>query len=87
MSGSSIPQEIRPDSHSKAPGAWLPEDDWSVLAGRVIEIHEAGRVIDKGTVETTTADGRILWLAFDGANPRRLWEKTPGRHAKIMAQS
>ncbi|WP_427118124.1 hypothetical protein [Pseudarthrobacter scleromae] len=72
-------------SHPSALSAWLPEDDWSVLAGSVVEIHEAGRVIDRGRVEATTADGGILWLAFDGAASRRLWENVSGRYVRIVA--
>ncbi|WP_427118329.1 hypothetical protein [Pseudarthrobacter scleromae] len=76
---------MRPNNHSKAPDDWPARDDWSALPGRVVELHEAGRVVDRGTVETSTSDGRILWLAFDGANPRRLWENIPGRHVRIVA--
>jgi len=63
---------------------WQPVDDWTGLKGRVIEVHEQGQIIDRGAVDSVTADGLILWLAFDGALPRRLVEKLPGRYVRVL---
>jgi hypothetical protein len=63
---------------------WQPEDDWSLLVGRQIEIHEQGKVLDWGRVENVTMDGNILWLEMDGPRCRRLIEKSPVRHVKAL---
>jgi hypothetical protein len=63
---------------------WQPPDDWSLLDGLHVEIHERGRIIDRGRVEVTTEDGRTLWLALDGVSPRRLVEKLPGTYIRII---
>lgn len=76
------PQTNTGPSHRPVP--WTVVDDWTRLAGEKIEIHEGGKLLDRGYVETTTGDGQILWLAQDGAIPRRIWERTPGRYARIM---
>ncbi|MDR6417704.1 hypothetical protein [Pseudarthrobacter sulfonivorans] len=54
-------------------------EDWTLLDGRDIEICEQGQVTDRGRVDAITKDGTILWLAQDGARPRRLIEQIPGR--------
>lgn len=56
---------------------WLPEDDWTVLVGRWVEIHDRGRLADRGLVDCVTSDGTILWLHQDGATPRRIIERGP----------
>ncbi|MGO4246061.1 hypothetical protein AB4Y87_02520 [Paenarthrobacter sp. RAF54_2] len=70
--------------HSEAAVFWQPVDDWTDLKGEKIEVHERGRVIDKGTVDAVTANGLVLWLAFDGPFPRRLVEKLHGRYVRVL---
>lgn len=59
----------------------------SVLVGLVVEILEDGSIIDRGRVDATTADGAIIWLAQEGAIPRRLWEMFPPRTIKVEPSS
>jgi hypothetical protein len=71
---------------SQLPDSWTGVPDWTRLAGEKIEIHDGGKLVDRGYVETTTGDGQILWLAQDGADPRRIWERRPGRYARIVPE-
>ena len=62
---------------------WQPADDWVLLEGLSVDIHENGKLIDHGRVEAVTEDGCILWLAQEGIHPRRLVEKLPGIKLRI----
>lgn len=66
------------------PTFWQPEEEWIRVVGQRIEIHEKGQIIDAGQVEDVTGDGTVLWLKMEGATHRRLVEKYPGRHVKIL---
>jgi hypothetical protein len=57
-----------------------------MLEGRDVEIFCRDRMVDKSTVESVTADGRILWLTLDGATSRRLIEKLPGTYVRHRAR-
>lgn len=72
--------------HARAGGIviWQPEDDWTLLVGQHIQIHEHGRILDEGRVENVTKDGHVLWLEMDGPQSRRLVEKTPVSHVKVL---
>lgn len=61
---------------------WQPVDDWTLLQGRDVEIHDHEGIVDQGLVEAVTADGTILWLCQDGAHTRRIIQKTPGTHIR-----
>lgn len=37
-----------------------------------------GEEVRRGIVDAVTPDDQILWLAGDGAEPRRLFERTDG---------
>lgn len=67
------------------PSSWHPIDNWNMLEGRDVEIYCRDRIVDRGTVESVTADGRILWLSLDGATSRRLIEKLPGTYVRHSA--
>ena len=56
---------------------WKPQDDWTLLVGRHIAIHEYGKVLDSGRVLNLTKDGNILWLEMGGPRCGRLVEKNP----------
>ncbi|WP_083266736.1 hypothetical protein [Arthrobacter sp. U41] len=64
---------------------WQPADEWVLLEGLSVDIHENGKLIDHGRVEAVTEDGCILWLAQEGIRPRRLVEKLPGTELRIIA--
>jgi hypothetical protein len=63
---------------------WQPEDDWTLLVGLRIEVHEQGRILDGGRVEDVTTDGHVLWLEMDGPSCRRIIEKSPVRHVRVL---
>lgn len=75
------------EAHEALPSFWPTADDWTTLVGLNVEIHERGRVVDRGRVEATTADGRILWLAQEGPSTRRLWEAVPERYVRITTHA
>lgn len=61
-----------------------PADDLAVpLIGRDIEIHDHAQIIDSGHVEDATKDGRVLWLAMEGVQPRRLIELKSEWHISL----
>jgi hypothetical protein len=68
----------------REPAASQPDDDWTLLVGQQIEIHEQGRIIDTGRVEDVTRDGCILWLQMEGSRCRRLIQKSTGTCLKIL---
>jgi hypothetical protein len=70
-----------------APGTWQPEDDWTLLVGQKIEIHEQGKILDCGRVEDVTKDGYVLWLEMDGPTCRRIIEKSPVRLVKVLCEA
>ncbi|BCW44693.1 hypothetical protein [Arthrobacter sp. StoSoilB5] len=51
---------------------------WQSLVGRHVLIVRNGAVVRSGTVDDVTVDDEALWLARDGAEPRRLIEKIDG---------
>jgi hypothetical protein len=62
---------------------WQPAEDWTLLQGRDVEIHDRKGMVDNGRVDAVTVDGNILWLLQDGAYPRRIIHKTPGTHVRL----
>jgi hypothetical protein len=70
-----------------APGTWQPEDDWTLLIGQKIEIHDQGKIHDSGRVEDVTRDGYVRWLEMDGPTCRRIIEKSPGRLVKVLCEA
>jgi transcription elongation GreA/GreB family factor len=55
-----------------------PFNDWKVLTGSEVEVRLHGRTVRRGTVDAATADSRLLWLAADGNESRRLIDKSEG---------
>lgn len=59
----------------------------SLLIGQDIEIHDYyARIIDSGHVEEATKDGSILWLAMEGALPRRLIEMKSEWQIRVLTR-
>lgn len=54
------------------------QHDWRPVAGQLVEIRRLGEVVCAGTVDAVTSDGSVLWLARDGAQERRLFERCEG---------
>lgn len=53
-------------------------DDWQNLVGHVVEVWRLGDHILTGTVEQTTEDGSVLWIAADGAETRKMFDRCSG---------
>ena len=62
---------------------WQPADDWTLLVGLEVSVHDRDKIIDRGTVEVVTGDGAVLWLQQDGPILRRVIEKIPGRNLRV----
>jgi len=54
---------------------------WSQLVGEWIEIWQAGQHLRSGLVVDAMPDSSALWLAADGVNPRKAFEKSEGHEA------
>jgi hypothetical protein len=63
---------------------WQPVDDWTLLVGSQVAVHDRDRIVDTGTVEVVTGDGAILWLQQEGVALRRVVEKVPGRNLRVV---
>jgi hypothetical protein len=61
-----------------------PVQDWSVLAGRVVELRIEERFIRTAEVEEVTGDGSIMWLRFNGNQTRQLITKTDGYDIRLV---
>jgi hypothetical protein len=78
----------QPEAESFSPANPLPEfpaDDWPGLKGAKVEIWNGSKLIDRGTVDDVTADGKILWLQQEGAITRRLVEKSTNSPTRIFS--
>ena len=72
-----------PGTGSTTMSGWQPIDDWSTLTGCLVEIHHRGQLVDLGTVDCVTHDGNLLWLQQNGANSRRIIEKSPDVYVRL----
>jgi len=61
-------------------------DDWTTLAGSLVEFHHQGRLLDAGTVEAVTPDGEVLWLSLEGPLPRRIIQMDPNVFVSAMVE-
>ncbi|MFJ4210819.1 hypothetical protein ACIPY2_20385 [Paenarthrobacter sp. NPDC089675] len=52
--------------------------DWAQLTGRVVEVWFKGDRVMTGVVEQAAADDSVLWIAADGADPRKLFDQSTG---------
>lgn len=62
---------------------WQPVEDWTLLEGCDVEVHDHKGIVDQGGVDAVTADGKILWLLQNGASTRRIIQKTPGTYIRL----
>jgi hypothetical protein len=53
-------------------------EDWSQLIGRTVEVWLFGELITTGTVEQATADDTVIWIAAQGIQRRKLYDKLTG---------
>jgi hypothetical protein len=72
---------MKPPTESAAP---QPVSDWSVLAGRVVELRIEERFIRTAEVDEVTRDGFIMWLRFHGNQTRQLITKTDGYDIRLV---
>jgi hypothetical protein len=54
------------------------QHDWLPVIGEVVEIRCGGEAVRTGIVDGVTADGGILWLTANGAEPRAMFERSQG---------
>ena len=72
---------MEPPSESAMP---QPVPDWSLLAGRVVELRIEERFIRTAEVEEVTRDGSIMWLRFHANQTRQLITKTDGYDIRLV---
>ncbi|WP_347109365.1 hypothetical protein AAHB33_01895 [Paenarthrobacter sp. S56] len=53
-------------------------NDWAQLTGHVVEVWLKGDRVMTGVVEQAAADDSVLWIAADGADPRKLFDQSTG---------
>ena len=53
-------------------------EDWSQLVGRTVEVWQWDKQVATGKVDQASGDDAILWLAADGNETRRLYDKPSG---------
>lgn len=63
---------------------WQAVDDWTLVAGLEVAVHDSDKMVDRGTVETVTRDGAVLWLKQEGPVLRRAVENIPGRNLQVL---
>lgn len=73
----------RADNQRPAAKALHLQRAWTPLLGEVIELRKQGTTIRVGRVDAVTADGMILWLEANGADPRTMYEQCEGFTAWI----
>lgn len=72
--------------HAQLPASQVSKDgvvlylhtDWCSVKGQSVEVRQLGEYVRSGTVEAVTEDNSILWIAFDGAHRRIMYERAEG---------
>jgi hypothetical protein len=54
------------------------QQKWQPLVGQLVIVKLQGEDIRRGIVDAVTADDQILWLDGNGAESRRLFERSDG---------
>jgi hypothetical protein len=52
--------------------------DWARLPGRSVEVWLLGELVASGVVDQAAEDGSVLWIAAQGINTRRIFDKSSG---------
>ena len=53
---------------------------WDGLSpGQEVEVQEPGQPAARGVIDSTTADGSVVWVWVDGQRPRRMFLAGDGR--------
>jgi hypothetical protein len=68
--------ELHPEI-TAVPGDGLAAE-WRPIPGAQVEIRRSGRVVGSGTVDVASADCGRVWLAAEGVESRRLFDKGEG---------
>jgi hypothetical protein len=53
-------------------------DDWTVLLGAKVEVRRGRAVVRIGFVDDVMADSSAIWLAYDGVQPRAMYDPGSG---------
>lgn len=62
----------------KAPSGRGRREDWNKLIGRTAEVWLDGRHIATGKIDQASPDDSVLWIAGDGNDTRRLYDRAAG---------
>ncbi|MEJ1193186.1 hypothetical protein [Pseudarthrobacter sp. CCNWLW207] len=53
-------------------------EDWSGLTGFLVEVRLSGHRVAAGMVEAVSSEGDHIWIAAEGVNTRKLYDKPSG---------
>lgn len=53
-------------------------DDWTLLLGAKVEVRRGKRTVRVGFVDDVMPDSSAIWIAFDGVQPRALYDAGSG---------
>jgi hypothetical protein len=62
----------------KSPAGRGRRDDWSQLVGRTVEVWLGSDLVTTGVVDQATSDDRVVWIAAQGIQRRKLYDKLTG---------
>lgn len=59
-------------------------NNWTLLVGRSVQVWRGNDIVDQGTVDAVTSDGRVMWLTQMGAIERRMVTKERGTGLRVQ---
>lgn len=59
------------------------EKEWSKLVGSRVEGWRDGRWVSGGCVDQATSDDTVLWIAAEGSQTRKLYDKLAGYEVRL----
>jgi hypothetical protein len=60
-------------------------EDWRKLRGAKVEVRLGKTVVRIGFVDEVMADSSAIWLAFDGVQPRAMYDAGSGYEVWVEA--
>uniref|UniRef100_UPI003F495AB4 hypothetical protein n=1 Tax=Paenarthrobacter nicotinovorans TaxID=29320 RepID=UPI003F495AB4 len=60
--------------------------EWNLLINALVEIRQHDQVIRTGFVDDVMPDSSALWVAFDGVQPRQIFEVARGHEVWVTPQ-
>ncbi|WP_249336069.1 hypothetical protein [Sinomonas gamaensis] len=62
----------------KSPTGRGRREDWSQLVGRTVEVWLGANLVSTGIVDQATSDDMVVWIAAQGIQRRKLYDKLTG---------